>query len=73
MLSVKNTFTVSTCISFPVDHSSKTRSCVQSFDSFKASEIDLNVANLVVFVARLREKKIFHGELWREVLRKLKL
>ena len=41
---------VSTCISFPVhaDYSSKSRSCVQSFDSFKANEIELNVTNLEI-------------------------
>ena len=33
---------VSTCVSFP-DYSSKSRSCVQSFDIFKANEIELHV------------------------------
>ena len=37
---------VSTCTSFPVDYSSKTRSSVQSFDNFKANEIDMDVTNL---------------------------
>ena len=37
----------STCIFFlvHVDYSSKSRSCVQSFDSFKPNEIELNVTN----------------------------
>ena len=41
---------VSTCIFFlvHVDYSSKSRSCVQSFDSFKANEIELNVANFEI-------------------------
>ena len=36
---------VSTCVSFP-DYSSKSSSRVQSFDSFKANEIELNVTTL---------------------------
>ena len=41
---------VSTWIFFPVhaDYSSKSRSRVQSFDSFKANEIELNVTNLEI-------------------------
>ena len=41
---------VSTCIFFPVhvDYSSKSRSCVQSFDSFKANETELNIKNLEI-------------------------
>ena len=31
-----------------VDYSSKSRSCVQRFDSFKANEIELNVTNLEI-------------------------
>ena len=60
---------VSTCISFPVDYSSKSRSCVQSFDSFKANEIELDVTNLEL--ARLCGSFVYGG-LWRKLLRKLK-
>ena len=35
-------------LSVQVDYSSKSRSCVQSFDSFKPSEIELNVTNLEI-------------------------
>ena len=65
---------VSTSISFPLDNSSKRCSCVQSFDSFKADEIQLNVTKLklLVFVARLRKKRIILWRIWRKLLRKLK-
>ena len=44
--------TVLTGFPVHVDYSSKRRSCVKSFDSFKANEIELNVTNLEI--ARLR-------------------
>ena len=54
-------------------HLSKSRSCVQSFDSFQANKIQLHVSNLRH--ARLcgslaKELKLFYGELWRKVSRK---
>ena len=36
------------CTKKIVDYSSKSHSCVQSFDSFKANEIGLNVTNLEI-------------------------
>ena len=67
----------STCIFFPVhvDYSSKSRSCVQSFDSFKPNEIELNVTNWEI--ARLcdsfsKKKILLYGYLCQKLLRKLK-
>ena len=46
---------------FPVDHSSKSRSCVQRFDSFKANEVEPNVANsgLARLCGSFTKEKIF--------------
>jgi len=52
------------CTSFPVGHLSKSRSCVQSFDSSQANKLNfmLQTWDMLVFVARLRKKEII---LWR--------
>ena len=62
---------VSMCIFFPVhvDYSSKSRSCVQSFDSFKANEIELNVTNL----ARFRKKNIIVWRTLAKIVEKIKV
>lgn len=56
-----------------VDHSSKSR--LQSFDSFKDNEIELNVINLGLLhlCGSSTKAKIIYGDLWRKVLKKLKL
>ena len=63
----------STCISFPVhvDYLSKSRSGVQSFDSFKANEIELNVPNLELasLCGSFSKEKYYRMENFRENFR----
>ena len=68
---------VSTCIFFPVHvgYSSKSLSCVQSFDSFKANEIELNVTKLEI--ARLcgsfSQEKLIVWRTLAKIVEKIKL